>query len=181
MHFRNNETDFWNWCRHYLRRANSIVRTYDKIGSADYRIKNIRQYNEAKEVLEQYEILKYSLTEEQNQLLEKSLINNESFRYNIRTFNNIDVIMKSWSHICFPKNKPKIKSIDKKEIGKSIKKQRLYHEMSLKFVANLLNVSEETLKSYETGARLVRFDVIYGLSQIYGVSIDDLINNSLYA
>jgi transcriptional regulator with XRE-family HTH domain len=47
--------------------------------------------------------------------------------------------------------------------------------MSLKFVANLLNISEATLKSYESGTRFVRLDVIYGLSQIYNMTIDDLI------
>ena len=47
--------------------------------------------------------------------------------------------------------------------------------MSLKFVADLLDISESTLKSYETGTRLVRLDVIYGLSQIYNTTIDELI------
>ena len=175
MHFRNNETDFWNWCRHYLRRAKSVIKAYDSIDSTSYRIKNIRKYKEAKEILEQYEILKYSLSDEQNQLLEKSLINNEELKYNFDTFNNLDEIMRNWSRICFPKHKHKLKSIDKKEIGKAIKHQRLYHGMSLKFVANLLNISEATLKSYESGTRFVRLDVIYGLSQIYNMTIDDLI------
>jgi len=179
MRFRNNETDFWNWCRHYLRRAKSIVRTYDKIGSADFRIKNIRQYHEAKEVLEQYEILKYSLTDEQIRLLEKSLINNDKLKYNIKTFNNIDEIMRNWSRICFPEHKLKLKSIDKVKIGKAIKNQRLYHDMSLKFVAELLHISEATLKSYEMGTRLIKLDVMYQLSQIYNMTIDDLINNYL--
>jgi len=179
MHFRNNETDFWNWCRHYLRRAKSVIKVYDSIESTSYRIKNIKSYKETKEILEQYEVLKCSLSDEQNLLLEESLINNKSFKYNIKTFNNIDEIMRNWSQICFPKHKPKIKSIDKKEIGKSIKDQRLYHGMSLKFVANLLSVSEATLKSYETGTRLPRLDVIYGLSQIYNMTIDDLIHGNL--
>jgi len=176
MNFRNNETDFWNWCRNYLRRAKSVIKAYDSIDSASYRIKNIKKYKEAKEILEQYEILKCSLSDEQNQLLEKSLINNKELKYNFDTFNNLDEIMRNWSRICFPKHKLKLKSIDKKEIGKSIKEQRLYHGMSLKFVANLLNISEATLKSYEMGTRLVRLDVIYQLSQIYNMTINDLIN-----
>lgn len=57
-----------------------------------------------------------------------------------------------------------------------IKGQRLYRGMSLRFVANL-HISEATLKSYEMGTRLVRFDVMYQLSQVYDVSIDDLIHN----
>ena len=176
MHFRNNETDFWNWCRYYLRRAKSVILAYNNIDSTSYLIKNIKQYKDAKEIWEQYEVLKHSLTEEQNILLERSLINNQDFKYNIKTFNNIDEIMRNWSRICFPKHKIKLKSIDKKEIGKSIKEQRLYHDMPLKFVANLLNISEATLKSYEMGIRLVRLDVIYQLSQIYDITIDDLIN-----
>ncbi|QLY39413.1 helix-turn-helix transcriptional regulator [Hujiaoplasma nucleasis] len=179
MHFRKNETDFWSWCRHYLRRAKSIISAYESIESTSYRIKNIKQYKEAKEIMEQYEVLKYSLTEEQNLLLEQSLINNESFKYNIKTFNNIDEIMRNWSRICFPNHKPKIKSIDKKEIGKSIKEQRLYYGMSLKLVADLLHISEATLKSYEMGTRLVRLDVMYQLSQIYNMTIDELMNITL--
>lgn len=175
MHFRNNETDFWNWCRHYLRRAKYVIKAYDSIESTSYRIKNIKKYKEAKEIIEQYEVLKCSLSEEQNILLEKSLINKESFKYNIKTFNNIDEIMRNWSQICFPKHKLKLKSIDKVKIGKSIKEQRLYHNMSLKFVAELLHISEATLKSYEMGTRLVRLDVMYQLSQIYNMTIDDLI------
>ncbi|MDY0318079.1 MAG: helix-turn-helix transcriptional regulator [Candidatus Izemoplasmatales bacterium] len=178
MHFRNNETDFWNWCRHYLRRAKSVIKAYDSIDSTSYRIKNIKKYKEAKEILEQYEILKYSLSEEQNQLLEKSLINNKELKYNFKTFNNLHEIMRNWSRICFPKHKLKLKSIDKVEIGKSIKEQRLYHDMSLKFVADLLHISEATLKSYEMGTRLVRLDVIYQLSQIYNTSIDDIIQSN---
>lgn len=179
MHFRNNETDFWNWCRHYLRRAKSVIKAYDSIESTSYRIKNIKKYKEAKEILERYEILKYSLSEEQNQLLEKSLINNEELKYNFKTFNNLDTIMSNWSRICFPKHKLKLKSIDKVEIGKSIKEQRLYNDMSLKRVADLLHISQATLKSYEMGTRLVRLDVIYQLSQIYNMTIDDLIKGNM--
>jgi len=179
MHFRNNETDFWNWCRHYLRRAKSVIKAYDSIESTSYRIKNTKKYKEAKEILEQYEILKCSLSEDQNQLLEKSLINNKELKYNFKTFYNLDAIMKNWSRICFPKHKLKIKSIDKVKIGKSIKEQRLYHRMSLKFVAELLHISEATLKSYEMGNRLVRLDVIYQLSQIYNMSIDELVHSNV--
>lgn len=175
MFFRNNETDFWKWCRHYIKRARYVIELHDNIESADYLIKNIKQYKDAKEIIEQYEVLKCSLNDEQNQLLEKSLINNESFKYDMRTFNHIDEIMRNWSQICFPKHKLKLKSISKIHVGKAIKNQRLYHDMSLKFVADLLNISQATLKSYETGARLARLDVIYVLSQIYNMTIDDLI------
>lgn len=178
MNFRNNETDFWNQCRHYLKREKSVIKVYDSIESTSYRIKNIKSYKEAKQILEQYEVLKCSLSDEQNLLLEESLINNKSFKYNIKTFNNIDEIMRNWSRICFPKNKLKLKSISKIEVSKAIKNQRLSNDMSLKFVAELLHISEATLKSYEMGTRLVRLDVIYQLSQIYNMTIADLIHGN---
>ena len=73
MYYRNNETDFWNWCRHYLKRAKSIVGIQDQIDNVDFRIKNITQYNEAKEVIQQYEILKYSLTEKTTTTIRKGI------------------------------------------------------------------------------------------------------------
>jgi len=103
------------------------------------------------------------------------LINNKELKYNFETFNNLHEIMRNWSRICFPKHKLKLKSIDKVKIGKIIKEQRLYHNMSLKFVAELLHISEATLKSYEMGTRLVRLEVMYQLSQIYNMTIDDFI------
>ncbi|SRR5690554_5477562 len=178
MHFRNNSTDFWNWCRHYVRRAKSIISVHDNVNNTNFRIRNRKEYEEAKEIISQYEILKCSLNNEQNCLLEEWLINNKGKPgYNYNTFNNLDIIQYNWQKICFPKTKPKIKAIDKVKIGKALKRERQFQGLSIRFVAELLNISESTLKSYEEGNRLVRLDVIYQLSQIYDVSVDDLIRN----
>lgn len=61
-------------------------------------------------------------------------------------------------------------------MGKVIKQERLFQGLPLKFVAELINISEAALKSYEDGKRLV---VIYKLSQIYDVSIEELIANKI--
>lgn len=123
MHFRNNSTDFWNWCRHYVRRAKSIIKVHENINDVNYQIRNKKRYDEAKEILNQYEVLKYSLSNEQNQLLEEWLINNkvkpEYSDYNAT--NNLKVIQYNWQKICFPKTKQKLKTIDKVKIGKALK------------------------------------------------------------
>lgn len=180
MLFRNNGSDFSKWCRHYVRRAKAIIRFHDNINDVNFLIRNKDQYNEAKEIIKQYEVLKCSLTVEQNELLEKCFIKNEYMDYNYKNFNNHREIRNNWSEICFPKYKPKIKSIDKKKIGIVIKDQRLFHCYTLKFVADLLEISETTFKSYEEGTRLVKLDVIYGLAQIYDIGVDEIIDNSLY-
>lgn len=100
--------------------------------------------------------------------------------YNYKNFNNYDKIRNNWSKICFPKFNPKIKSIDREKIGIVIKDQRLFHCYTLKFVADLLEISEATLKCYEEGTRLVRLDVVHGLAQIYDIGVDEIIDNSLY-
>ena len=179
MFFRNNETDFSKWCRHYVRRAKAIIRYHDNINDTNFLIRNKDQYNEAKVIIKQYEVLKYSLTVEQNELLEKCFIKNEYMDYNYKNFNNYDEIINNWSKICFPKFNPKIKSIDKKKIGIVIKDQRLFHCYTLKFVADILKISEATLKRYEEGTRLVRLDALHGLAQIYDIGVDEIIDNSL--
>lgn len=176
--FRNNESNFSKWCRHYVRRAKAIIRYHDNINDVNFLIRNKYQYNEAKVIIKQYEVLKCSLSAEQNELLEKYFIKNEHMDYNYKNFNIQTEIISNWSKICFPKHKPKIKTIDKQEIGKVIKEQRLFHCYTLKYVADLLQLSEATLKSYEEGTRLVRLDVIYGLAQIYDISVNELIENS---
>ena len=177
MHFRNNHTDFWNWCRHYVRRAKSIIRVHDNSDNTCFRIRNKKTYEKAYEIINQYELLKLSLNDEQNDFLENSLINNVKPRkYNFKTFNNIDAIQYNWQKICFPEHKPKIKTLDKVKVGYMLKQERLFQGWSVKFVAELINISEATLKSYEEGRRLVRLDVVYQLSQIYDINIDYLIN-----
>lgn len=88
--FRNNEDGFRKWCRHYIRRSKEIVRYYDKIDETGFLIRNKEQYDEAKVIIRQYEVLKCSLTADQNELLENCFINNQPMPYNYKTFQNQD-------------------------------------------------------------------------------------------
>ncbi len=92
MFFRNNETDFSKWYRHYVRRAKVIIRYHDNINDINFHIRNKDLYNEAKEIIKQYEVLKCSLTVEQNELLEKCLNKNEYTDYNYKNFKNYDEV-----------------------------------------------------------------------------------------
>lgn len=47
MLFRNNETDFSKWCRHYVRRAKAIIRYHDNINDVIFLIRDKDQYNVA--------------------------------------------------------------------------------------------------------------------------------------
>ena len=105
----------------------------------------------------------------------KGIVKPKYSDYNVN--NNLIIIKSNWRKICFPNTKQKLKTINKSEIGKFLKQERLFQGWSLKFVAELINISEVTLKSYEDGNRLFRLDVIYKLTQIYDMSIDELIKN----
>ena len=177
MHFRNNSNDFWNWCRHYIRRAKEIIKVHENINDVNYQVRNKKYYDEAREILRQYETLKYSLNNDQNKILEEWLIKGlikpgyNDFNAN----NNFMIIKSNWQRICFLKTKQVFKEIDRVKIGKALKKERLFQGMSLKLVSELINISEVTLKSYEEGKRLVSLDVVYQLSKLYNVNIEDLI------
>lgn len=172
IHFRNNHTNFCNWCRHYIRISKFIIRTHDKIDDTSFRIRNRKEYEEAEEVINQYELLKLSLNDEEKDILENTLINIvKPIKHNFKTFNAVDSIQYNWQKICFPDHKPKMKTLDKVQIGKTIKEERLFKVLSRKFVTELIAISEATLKSYEEGKRLVKSDAIYKLSQIYDITM----------
>ena len=53
------------------------------------------------------------------------------------------------------------------------------HGLSRRQVAELLQINDKTLAAYEYGERLVKTDVLYGMSQLYKTSIDLIIEKSM--
>lgn len=173
--FRNSEADFFTWCRHYVRSSLEIVEKYERNRSL-YSYVPLEEYYDALRIQRQYAILKDSINEEQNEILEFNLIGNEPQPYNNRYFALRDDIFHHWQKICFHKKKPRIKQIDKFLLGHKLRELRIEKGLSAAKVAGLLNISTKCLYAYETGLRLVNLNVIYGMSQIYGMKIDDIIS-----
>lgn len=60
-----------------------------------------------------------------------------------------------------------------KYVGEKIKEFRLKQGMSQEELADLLQTTKQTVSRYEIGERKANQDVLFKLSEIFGVSIDD--------
>lgn len=60
-------------------------------------------------------------------------------------------------------------------IGKNIKNLRLDHHMTQQTLADQLNVTNKTISKWETGRNLPDVEMIGKLSQIFNISVDELL------
>ena len=176
-YFRKNETDFQKWCRRYVKDSLLHIEYVDRTYRGIMRLFESEEYHEALIIVRQYRVLMASLTDQQREFLEHTLMR-DIYRFDKKGQATYRVIYENWCQICFPKHKSRIKTIDRFLIGKTLKELRLQNELSMSKVAELLNINYATLRAYESGERLVRVDVLYGLSQIYDTSVDRIIEKS---
>ena len=64
---------------------------------------------------------------------------------------------------------------DINKLCSNIKKYRLKNNMTQKELAQKLSFSDRTISSYETGKRLITIDVLISLSQLFNVTLDELV------
>lgn len=173
--FRNNTTDFYKWCKSYVKYSETIVKNFEKHNSW-YNYVSPDEYHEALRIQRQYTVLVASINEEENRILESIINRNDENMSDNRQYSLKQDIFEKWQVICFPKKKPRIKTIDKFLLGHKLREYRIYEGMSVAKVAGILGISEKRLYDYEEGKRLANLNVLYGLSQVYGVSIDEILN-----
>jgi len=75
-YFCRNERDFFKWCRSYVRRAQQYVELYENEKGDLSRMLGEEEYRESVRIVRQYQILLSSLPPEQQEFLEKYLIDN---------------------------------------------------------------------------------------------------------
>jgi len=181
--FRKSRSGFDKWRRYHIEDARDLVRTHDTL------LPNAHLYHQydkdgldrARIILNQYEGLSLSLTKIEKRVLDEYLINrkiiqdmNKNYLHQI-----IDVIYDKWILICFPDEDVYLKNIKAKKLGAVLKKLRTEKGYTVGGVADQLRINESTLRNYELGNRLPRIDILYGLSQIYKLSVDDIIKNTI--
>lgn len=64
--------------------------------------------------------------------------------------------------------------IDSKEIGKSLKRIRLTHNLSQKEFAKLLNVSSLLVSKWENGERTPRIETFKKINKLYGITFEEI-------
>lgn len=170
--FRPTTADFRKWCREYVGYAFDITRIYEQ-GSG---IVAKDDYLEAKKICRQYKVLVASLESNKRTLFENKIMKNKAVQFSDKEERTAFLnIFDNWQEICFPERKYKLKTITKEEVGNRIKQLREEAGLTRTTVADILGISEATLKAYENGQRMLRLDVAYLLAQVYEIDLDQLI------
>lgn len=170
--FRKNIFGFDEWCKHVRTIANNIG-SYNAMHDSQKR----EFYKENIDKFEEYKIIieyKSRLTEKELFIFENYLTRHHIVPFSTN-FNQFDYqkMYELWLEVRF--SNPKIITIKKytaEEVGKIITAAREYDGRSRIEVAEIIGISNNTLKMYEAGKRMIPTNVLFSLNQIYGEIID---------
>ena len=181
FYLRNNQTDFYKWCKKYIPRARYIIRSFESGRVSHlYYSEEYEEYQEALKIMRQYHTLIYSLTEEQQAFFIDCMVGDKKYEYNKIPYKHYSsLIYKHWQEICFPNGKGQTKTIDAVQLGVVLKAARERAGLTRTQVSDLLNINIKTLNTYENGTRIVKLEVLYRMSQLYKTSIDEIISKSM--
>ena len=131
-------------------------------------------YLEAHNIIRQYEVIVAALPEEAVDYFERYLIGS-NYREWKRHDPWIKEIFSVWLEVCFPENRPQIQSLDPITFGKTLKQYRERNGYTVSKVAELLEISQTTLRAYESGKSFMKVNMLYKISQLYGVNLDEIL------
>ena len=170
--FRPTTADFRKWCKEYVGLAFGIVKTYKQ---NPQRI-DPEEYKAAQKICRQYKVLLASLDKYERKLFENRIMQNKAIRFSVKEERvAFGIIFENWQEICFPGRKYQLKTITKEQIGEKIKTLRIRNGYTRQQIADITGISAATLKAYENGDRMMRFDVAFLLMQVYGVAFDEFL------
>ena len=69
-----------------------------------------------------------------------------------------------------------IKKLNKKQVAKNAYKMIVESKYSIESVALSLNISERLIYYWQDGKRFPNVEHVYGLSQLFGVSMESILN-----
>ena len=69
----------------------------------------------------------------------------------------------------------KIKKLNRKQVAKNAYKMIIESEYSIESVALSLNISERLIYYWQEGRRSPNVEHVYGLSQLFGVSVESIL------
>ena len=170
--FRPTTADFRKWCHEYVGLAFDLVKTYEQ----NPLMMDPEKYEAAQKICRQYKVLLASLDKYERKLFENRIMKSKAIRFSVKEERiAFGIIFENWQEICFPGRKYQLKTITKEQIGEKIKVLRINCGYTRKQVADITGISEATLKAYENGDRMLRFDVAYLLIQVYETTLDELL------
>lgn len=169
--FRKNAYGFDEWCHCVRRITHDVTYCYTHFDSDnDYHCLYENEFAEYKIILE----FKKQLTERQlfffeNYLTRRHIVRKE-YKFTIEEYRQMVDI---WINLRFKdKRIIQIKEYSAVELGLIIKKAREYDGRTRIEVADIIGISQNTLKMYEEGKRMIPSNILLMLNQIYGENIN---------
>lgn len=88
-------------------------------------------------------------------------------------------VFKKWCKNFMVDNLIYIHELDTPKLGKILKDKRIEKYYSVNSVTDFLGISVDALRNYETGRRTPRINVLYALCELYELSVEKVIKESL--
>ena len=162
------------WLEAY-RRSREYVRIYKYYLGEEQKLLQKEDFIEADRIVREYQILRCSLNDKDKELLERFLIRGETDDA-IKILRSPDIVA-NWELIVLSSGKHSFEPFDPVAFGKKLKEFREHKGFYRAEAARYLEISENTLRSYEDGKRIIRVDIFFRILELYGVSIDCFIDD----
>lgn len=173
---RNSLDDFNRWFKRIVPFAMSELKQYGH-GTSFMTFRN--EYEDALRVKHQLYSIEILLDDRHLEYLEETIISNRPSAEPRPIERELRMdIFEVWRAVCFPKDKPQIKTVKPVMLGGLLRAERLKRNIPARHAAGLVGIAEKTLYHYEDGTRMLRVDVFYKLCQIYKADPNELLKEA---
>ena len=162
--------DIIKWLEAY-RQAKDDVRIYRYHLGQEEKILKRDAFKDADKIVREYWILRCSVDETERDLLER-FVKNGSFDDQVAIIWNKNIV-ENWETIVLSTGDHAFSVFDPVAFGNRLKEIRERRCMYRAEAARYLEMSENTLRSYEDGKHVMRIDTFIKILELYGLSFDE--------
>lgn len=155
--------------------SREYVRIYKYYLGEEQKLSQREDFIEADRIVREYQILRCSLNDNDKELLERFLIRGETDD-SIKILHSPDIVA-NWETIVLASGEHSFAPFAPVVFGKKLRESREHKGFYRAEVARYLEISENTLRSYEDGKRIMRVDIFFKILELYGVSIEYFIDD----
>ncbi len=168
------EGEIVKWLEVY-RRSREYVSIYRHCLGEEEKLLQREDFIEADRFVREYQILRCSLNDNDKELLERFLTRGETDD-SIKILHSPDIVA-NWETIVLTSGDHSFAPFDPVAFGKKLKEFREHKGFYRAEAARYLEISENTLRSYEDLKRIMRVDIFFRILELYGVSIEYFIDD----
>lgn len=169
-HFFFRKGEIIKWLEAY-RRSKEYVRVYKYYLGEEQKILQREDFKEADRIVREFWLLRCAVTENERDLLEK-YIKKGAFSDQIAILQARNII-ENWELIVLSTGDHTFSDFDPVAFGNHLKEVRETCCLYRAEAARYLQISENTLRCYEDGRRIVRIDIFIRMLELYGMTFPD--------